>query len=788
MTAEDAALLQSARLERAAERLAELLPAAIRSADVAQGRPLQALLAVLASGAAELDAALDAIADAAFVETADAAALEDLGRLVGATPLAPTPQGSGHDLRAYVANALRRRAGKGVAQALEALAADVSGFGVIVVEYFQRLARCEHLLDVRADRPGVADLRAPTGSGAAFGRLPLLPDLRSIARGRGRAHVPHVGVHALRPVAAVFPAPSPDVDARPDALVAALAGAPAAAPWTAAPGFFRLAAQPDGVVRLFNPDTRSAHPEARVGREALPDRLARLPLHRETQALRRGHPVAEENRWFSQDRPFTVFLRRVGGAFERVPPERLRIANLETPPAGRPHAAADGRPIDCVIDPVTGRLAFPEPAAGRADVAEARVAYACATGWPLGAGPQERNSLALPFDIVDAPGVKHFIRVVDATAPPPSGDPPQNLRTVATLAQAAADLDGADASVTRALLILNRCDRESGAGAVLRVRPGLEIHVVAGAWRPRQPRPGLPDDPLRHGHLVRKERKYTLEAPLTLKPARAPAAGERAGVVVLDGLDLAHGLTVASGAVSGLRVRHCVLRAPGAAAVVVADPLAAARLTFERSILGRLDAAGAELTGTLALSDCIVATDGAAGAALDAPALDGDLRNVTVLGATRLKSLSATNALFVEPLDVARTQEGCVRYSYVPPLSRAPRRFQCQPDRARAAARDRKGAPLTPGETAMADLSVRPRFLDVALDEPTLALLHPAASDGLRLGGEGDVEIGAFANAAAGLRMANLRRLFPEFMPFGLEAGVIDDTLSTAAARRRNRP
>jgi len=179
---------------------------------------------------------------------------------------------------------------------------------------------------------------------------------------------------------------------------------------------------------------------------------------------------------------------------------------------------------------------------------------------------------------------------------------------------------------------------------------------------------------------------------------------------------------------------------------------------------------------------------------VEADALDAQLDNVTLLGTSSFKSLEATNVLFTDIVTVKRTQAGCVRYSYVhncyDPVagSRVPRRFRCLPDLARAAAVTRKQADLTPLEAAEIDLGVRPLFLDTGFEEPTCAMLHPLASEMIRLGGEGEAEIGAFARAAEGLRMANIRRLFDEALPFGLEAGLIDDTRSSAAAARRNIP
>ncbi|MBO9713895.1 hypothetical protein [Sphingomonas sp.] len=799
-------LLDSDALKAAAAELLALLPATIRVRDAAEGHPLEALIRVFASGSLELSQALDAMADAAFVETADDAGLEDLGQLVGATPLVPLPAGAGHDLRAYVANTLRNRAGKGTARSLEQLATDVGSFGTLVVEYFQRLARTENLIDVRAERPGFAGLRPGITRGQAgtgFDTLPRLADFRSIARAAGRHHVPNVGVHLLRPVVPRFPAP-------PGATVAAedIDGVPRAAAWTAQPGFFRLAAQPDGVVRLFNPDRRPDAPGARPVPQALPDRLARLPLHLETQELRRAlaggrSPVLAAMPWFTADAPFTIFTSIDGLSFRRVPPAEIRIANLAAPPSGRPFDTADGAPVAVVIDPVTGRLALPAPPLGKPEASEVRVAYGTGIALPIGAGPQERNDDSVPFELVDEPGLAHFVRIVDATVAAVAADA-MPLRRVPTLA--AALIDWAEArkaakwkqrAYQRVLFVLDRCDRETAAGTfALPLAAGVEHHLVAGQWRDYTPRPGAPPDPGRLGFIVRLERRSILQQKLAISaaPTVLPEQVAGSGTLVIDGVEFVAGLAVAEDCAQSIRVRHCTVRAPGNIAIQVIGAWDGGSLSFEQAVLGQMKLSAIGATGTLAIRDCIVAPDGAAGAAIEADALDTRLDNVTLLGTSSFKSLEATNILFTDVVTVKRTQAGCVRYSYVHKCydaaggSRVPRRFRCLPDLARAAAVAKKGAELTASEAAEVDLSVRPFFLDTGVEEPTCAMLHPLASEMLRLGGEGEAEIGAFARAAEGLRMANVRRLFDEALPFGLEAGLIDDTRSSAAAARRNVP
>ncbi|MFN9645969.1 MAG: hypothetical protein ACK6BG_12835 [Cyanobacteriota bacterium] len=159
-------VLSDERLAAAAARLFALLPASIRDRDARAGRELEALFAVLARGSAEIDAELDRFLDALFVETAPDVALPAFAALVGAPPFAPLP--SGRAPRAFIANLLRARRGKGTARVLADLAADVTGEGTVAVEYHQRLARLAHLIDPRPDRPALAELRRGDSAAGAF--------------------------------------------------------------------------------------------------------------------------------------------------------------------------------------------------------------------------------------------------------------------------------------------------------------------------------------------------------------------------------------------------------------------------------------------------------------------------------------------------------------------------------------------------------------------------------------------------------------------------------------------
>jgi hypothetical protein len=48
--------------------------------------------------------------------------------------------------------------------------------------------------------------------------------------------------------------------------------------------------------------------------------------------------------------------------------------------------------------------------------------------------------------------------------------------------------------------------------------------------------------------------------------------------------------------------------------------------------------------------------------------------------------------------------------------------------------------------------------------------------------------MGAMALSADALRMDNITRFFTDYLPFGLDAALTDDTRSAAVAARRNTP
>ena len=225
-----------------------------------------------------------------------------------------------------------------------------------------------------------------------------------------------------------------------------------------------------------------------------------------------------------------------------------------------------------------------------------------------------------------------------------------------------------------------------------------------------------------------------------------------------------------------LELRHCTL-VPGREleadltprfvddAALVAE-LPDLQIEAERCVLGAL---WVEPQASVRCIDCVIdATDPerVAYAGLDGRSEGAHLSiaQSTVVGRVHARRLDASNTIFlavaatsglwVAPVRVARRQQGCVRFCWLPPASRTPSRFQCLP------------------ESAPSPADATPRFTSLRFGHPAYAQL--AASSGARLltGADDESEPGVFHHVHAAQRETNLRVRLDEYLRAGLEAGI----------------
>jgi len=185
----------------------------------------------------------------------------------------------------------------------------------------------------------------------------------------------------------------------------------------------------------------------------------------------------------------------------------------------------------------------------------------------------------------------------------------------------------------------------------------------------------------------------------------------------------------------------------------------------------------------LTILDSIVAGDVSNAAGDDGP--PARIERTTVFGSTWLHSLElGSESIFAGALTVDERQTGCVRFSWLPDGSRTPQRYRCQPgleiSRRRDAAKAeaiRTGTPLPAGwDTAIANDVLAwlvPSFVSVDYGHPAFAQLRLASPIQIRTGAEDGSEMGAFSVLKQPQREANLRLRLQEYLPVGLEAGLI---------------
>ncbi len=236
--------------------------------------------------------------------------------------------------------------------------------------------------------------------------------------------------------------------------------------------------------------------------------------------------------------------------------------------------------------------------------------------------------------------------------------------------------------------------------------------------------------------------------------------------VSLNGLLISGDKIQVAGKTKALRLCHCTL-VPGLSLTAEGLPEnpsspslevdSAAELEIEQTILGsvRLNE-DASLRLEDSILDC-TSWDGVAVAGSDgmSPAGTVSVIRSTVIGEVRASFLElGCNSIFCSRVNSQKLQGGCVRFSYLPWDSRAPRRHRCQPSTLKNAAR------------------IRPIFTSFHFGQPGYCQLSLACPLEIRQGADDGSEMGAFHNLFQPQRESNLRVRLEEYLRIGLDAGI----------------
>jgi hypothetical protein len=188
------------------------------------------------------------------------------------------------------------------------------------------------------------------------------------------------------------------------------------------------------------------------------------------------------------------------------------------------------------------------------------------------------------------------------------------------------------------------------------------------------------------------------------------------------------------------------------------------------------------------LTQLLLATQRPALAADDAGDVPGPISSIlrtTIFGEVYVQQLLlASEVIFTSVVLSKRRQNACVRFSFVPEGSITPKRYRCQPDfeiqeetEAAEQAAAANGTALSPAELDAIRDDVRPwlqpSFTDTQYGRPGYAQLFVNCPKQIRTGAEDGSEMGAFCFLKQPQRVTSLRVRLQEYLPFGLQAGLI---------------
>ncbi|HEU4386302.1 MAG TPA: hypothetical protein VFV34_00795 [Blastocatellia bacterium] len=720
-----------------AKRLYELLPAIYRIRDSENGEPLKALISVIAEHVEVIEEDLDQLYDDQFIETCADWVVPYIGDLLGVRALhGVVPRISSP--RAEVADTIAFRRRKGTISMLEQLARDVTGWPARAVEFFELLGWTQYMNHIRTRpvRGGTLNLRDHdaceliTSSRGAFDRTAHTGDVRRIETRKGRYNIPNIGLFLWRLQA--YPV---------NRSMAFKIGE----------GVFTF--NPLGLsAPLFNQPKTETEITTLAAEIDVPARLRRRALYDELesqrQALTDGR-TDSQGFYFGADPVFEVFKSGVA-----IPSSEVMICDLSEPVRRPPgtkeyHRSDDptqkeARAIQVAVDPVLGRIAFPEGSTVD-DILEASYSYAFSAD--LGGGPYDRADAvarALPEPATWQVGVGKKATAV-------SGSIFNTLRD----AIAAWNEDHTGSVGVIAILDSNTY-AEDLSGVTIEIPQGNHLMIVAADW-PEIKIDG--EDKRVLGQLKPDGLRPHVAGEISVV-GTAAASSSDGGSLAIEGLLLEGNFTVLAGNLGALRIQNSTL-VPGGGALKVdpgstsGDQNSGLSIVLDHSICGPVLLPAS--ISKVSITDSIISSgedDLSTSPAITAPGADVVIQKSTILGQTEARTLEGENSIFSGLVTVSHRQTGCVRFSFLPFASTAPKRFMCRPASSDEAER------------------IWPQFTSLRYGDPEFCQLSEAGPLEIRRGAEDESEMGAFHDLFQPQRETNLRVRLDEYLRFGLEAGI----------------
>lgn len=612
-----------------ADRLYGLLPALYRIRDEQQGRPLHALISLIALQFEALEENIEQLYDDQFIETCAEWVAPYIGDLIGYRPLYGVAAAVASP-RAEVANTIRYRRRKGTAAMLEQLARDVTDWPARAVEFFEQLATTQYMNHIRHQAPATADLRSTVKmlrQGGPFNAVAHTAEMRRPETGSGRYNIPNIGIflwrlQTLRLSNVPLTPHASDVTGRKFRFN----------PLGADQRLFRLAQTETAISHIAEPAN-------------VPDPIDRRLMARAVAAATANPTLFED---YGPSASMVLLRPNVNPALppNAIGTSEICICDLRDVMGGWAHESVLAA-NKIAIDPELGRVLLGTNVTG-----PILATYHSGFSRQIGGGEYARSLIG------DELATQHRATSGEALQP--------HLDAIATGGR----LVIAD-SLPYVETPVFKVNGVTAAGAA-----GLEVVVTAGnGARPLIMASGTATLAIgARGRLV-LDGLVIGGGALQL----AAAADDEPRELVLRHCTLVPGTSLnPDGSATS----------PGAPSLMVMHPFASVRL--EQCIVGALRING---EAKIDLIDCIVDAGSPESVAYDNAITDGPgaemtIADSTVIGKVRLRLMRlASNTIFLgqlaqadawhSPLWVERKQEGCVRFCFVPKGALVPRRFRC---------------------------------------------------------------------------------------------------------------
>jgi hypothetical protein len=747
------------------DHLYNLMPAIYRLRDAERGYPLQALLRIVEEQVNVVEADIAQLYENWFIETCDDWVVPYIGDLIGWRQVheagepgnATTQRGRERNKilipRRELANTIRYRRQKGTLALLELLANDVAGWPARAVEFFRLLGGTQNINSSHVHRGGTVDVRQGARLSlidGPFDQMGHTVDVRRIKSNRmaGRYNVPSVGLFVCRlksyPVTLSRAYCVEDIG--PECFAFSVLG---------------------NNGPLFTEAVRETDPTGIAQEINLPVAIRRRAFesHKTVDHIEQTHA---SKTYYGDGKSVAIWVRKrkrnrgETSARELIPGSRIVPADL----SGWRYRPRNDR---VAIDPVLGRIVFP---AGHVPKDGVWVSYHYGFSADIGGGEYDRP--------LAQPETHKLYRV----------GPEEKFHTI-----------------NAALRQWRKSDSAANTNAVIEiVDSGVYVEQINIQLQGQQS--------LQLRAANGKRPVIRLLDWHTDSPDALTVEGGKGTRVILDGLLITGRSISIEGEISEAKIRHCTL-VPGWTIGSHSEPhrpaepslellCPHARVEIEKSILGSIQvhplmanppsndrprhkekghspAAESGCYGVghgyrvdpicLRISDSIVDATDSESEAIGAPGCVVAHARLTIerstfFGQVQVHSIDlAENSIFEGKVTVARSQQGCIRFCYVPPGSRTPVRYQCQPDLAK---KGKTGQAKTNEETR-----VRPRLNSRRYGSPDYCQLADDCAEEIARGADDESEMGVFHDLYQPQRLANLRARLDEYTPAGMDAAII---------------